>query len=100
MFIYHEGNEYRLHPTCEINLRTTMGLLARKITDNYINQNSEGMLLTAYSDKAGELARILEDKKSYNPLKISNGKIISGIVPLFPVNDFSHYAIWTEIQTI
>ena len=100
MFIYHEGNEYRLHPACEINLRTTMGLLARKITDNYINQNSEGMLLTAYSDKIGELAHILEDKKSSNPLRISNGKITSGIVPLFPVNDFSHYAIWTEIKTI
>ncbi|MBQ7489805.1 MAG: hypothetical protein IJT51_04725 [Bacteroidales bacterium] len=98
MFVYEEDNRFKLHPACEINLRSTMGILARKIADNHIDTNSSGVLLSAYSEKNGELAAALDAKQTAQPLEISNGKIISGCQPLFPVNNSSHYSIWIEVK--
>ena len=99
MFVYNENGQYHLHPACEINIRTTMGILAHEIEKNYIDENSEGVLLTSYSNKYSQLIDNLKNKSDKNPLVISNGKIISGVLPLIEVNEKSHYSIWIEINT-
>lgn len=45
MMIYQDDNEaYQLNPMVEINLRYTMGWLARRFYDNFMPSNSQGIL--------------------------------------------------------
>lgn len=45
MFIYEEAGEYRLAPVGELNVRMTMGLLARRLYDRYLYGNPQQIKL-------------------------------------------------------
>lgn len=44
MMIYRDGDEYRLAPCVEVNLRMTMGRVAHELTRRYLSDGHEGIM--------------------------------------------------------
>lgn len=49
LFLYHEQGKLALHPCVEINLRTTMGVLAHLVYERYLAPQAEGRFLLTKS---------------------------------------------------
>ena len=95
MLIYKAGNEYRLHPCVEINMRSNMGLLALRIQEKYIGDQSKGKFYIDFSAKEGSLySKHTKMASDYPPLFEAN-RLIKGYLPLCPVKEQSHY--WAYI---
>lgn len=91
MMLYTDDeNRTRLNPCVEINLRTTMGVVSSIIGDNYISENSSGLLSIEYL-KTANVSEIAEARQKSNPPRVSNGRILSGTIPLAPVYPGSKY---------
>jgi len=81
MFIARiEDGTYLVNPCVEINVRMTMGLLARKLFDGFRDRIGEGThsLSVEYRPKNGEITTF-----------VNNG----GAIPLHEVNEENHYAV-------
>ncbi len=89
---------YRLHPCVEINLRMNMGLVARRIYDNYIHPCSAGLFRVDYYPTAGEAGEAHEKMKQEQPATVSAGRILSGYIPLVPVTPHSQYRAWITVR--
>jgi hypothetical protein len=99
MLIYESGEQYRLHPCVEINLRYNMGFLALRLFENFMENTSTGFFHAEYCKIPGEVYRKHAVMKQRFPLRIaSNGKIASGYFPLCPVTEKSHYHAWGKIN--
>ena len=48
LFLYEDEGQIKLHPAVEINLRTTMGLLAHLAYERYLTPPEEGRFLIEY----------------------------------------------------
>lgn len=98
MMIYKKNEEYKLHPCVEINLRDNMGLLALRLSENYLEADAEGTFLTDFSSIEGEQeTRHIEMKKKY-PVLFSDGRIKSGYLSLCPVNEKTKYRAYVLIN--
>lgn len=97
MMIYKEGNEYKLHPCIEINVRTNMGILAINICKNYLHPDSKGMFYIDFnSEEKGIYESDLVMRTKY-PAIFSDGKIKSGYLSLCPVNNDTKYRAYILI---
>lgn len=97
MFLFDDGGKIGFNPCVEINLRTTMGIVARKIYDNFLAPNKRGEMRTIYYKDNSELIAEHSRKTKENPLQIRNGKIESGYFSLCPVYSDTHYLITIDI---
>jgi hypothetical protein len=90
MLIYkdNDGN-YAVHPFVELNMRSTLGLAAMKISKQFLHPASQGMLRIKYHvyNAEKEHQRMLEE----SPLKIEDNMIRSGYLSLCPVTTETHY---------
>lgn len=91
---FPEAPVYRIHPCVEINLRMNMGVVARLFHDRYVHPDSSGSFQISYCPTEGDAWRQHEQMAAANPLQIESGKIISGYMPLVPVNKRSCYRAW------
>ncbi|MCQ2286449.1 MAG: hypothetical protein MJZ76_06210 [Bacteroidales bacterium] len=98
MYIYQEENQYKLRPVCEMNIRTTMGVLARKLHNQFLHSETTATLSTHFSTLPQKLLNEYSEICQNNPLRIANQRIISGILPLIPITANSHYAIWVNVE--
>ncbi|KAA6333564.1 hypothetical protein EZS27_018037 [termite gut metagenome] len=89
---FADAPEYRIHPCVEVNLRMTMGVVARLFYDRYVQPEAEGVFRVNYSTSPNQLAaehlRLLNEY----PLQVSGGKIMAGYLSLAPITPYSHYA--------
>lgn len=91
MLIYREGNEFKLQPCLEINMRYNMGYLAYHLSKNLVAPDSKGKFYIDFSPKVGETySNYLQMKKEY-PAFLENEKLFYGYLPLAPVNKESRY---------
>lgn len=98
MMVYKEDEDYKLHPCVEINVRDNMGLLALKVSQNYLETDSEGTFYIDFSSMDGEQnSRDIQMKKEY-PVLFSNGKIKSGYLSLCPVNERTKYRAYILVE--
>jgi hypothetical protein len=97
MLVYNKNGAYLLHPCIEINLRMTMGLVARLFYDKFVDYNCLGHFYTDYFPSSAELQNDHIQRTKSMPLKTKNGKILSGYMALSPVSEHSHYRIRIEI---
>ncbi|KAA6320326.1 hypothetical protein EZS27_029885, partial [termite gut metagenome] len=89
---FADAPEYRIHPCVEVNLRMTMGVVARLFYDRYVQPEAEGIFSVNYFSSPNQLAaEHLRLFKEY-PLQVSGGKIIAGYLSLAPVTPHSQYA--------
>ena len=98
MMIYRENEEYKLHPCVEINVRDNMGLLALRISENYLEMDTEGTFFIDFCSVEGEQKnKHIEMKKKY-PVLFSNGRIKSGYLSLCPVNKKTKYRAYILVN--
>lgn len=89
---------YRIHPCVEVNLRMTMGMVARLFYDRYVHEGVSGFYRVAYHSSNRELQAEHERMKQF-PLTLSDGKISGGYLPLVPVTpqaQYTAYVLFTE----
>ncbi|MBQ4216234.1 MAG: hypothetical protein II663_08180 [Bacteroidales bacterium] len=86
MFVYQQDNEYFVHPCVEINLRMTMGMVARTFYDTFVEMGKTGTYLVEFHKDSGEISQDLQSS-----LVVKNGKIQNGCLFLTPSNANTHY---------
>lgn len=80
-----DDRTYAIYPHVEVNLRMTMGMVARYFYDRFVTPSSEGRLyIETYPSPADLQERATQDHKLY-PLNIRNGRIVAGCMELVPV---------------
>ena len=100
MFIYEENKQFKLHPCVEINLRTTMGYVARIFYDRFIHSESIGSFYINHLSGKQELWNMHCQKEKSLPLTIESDKLISGYFNLTPVYPQSKYSVHVEINKL
>lgn len=98
MFAYSEKGEIKLHPCVEINLRITMGYVARLFFDRFVAPDKSGRFYIDHTPVAGELQNDHQQRQANAPLVITNGFIQKGYFSLTPVHPHSGYRVRIEIE--
>lgn len=98
MFVYQEDNNIKIHPAVEINLRMTMGMLSRIITDRFIDAKSIGWLQMEFNPDKGVILKNHKKKQRQYPYKISNHRITEGYISLCPVFEDTNYCLSMKID--
>jgi hypothetical protein len=96
MMVYKSGHGYRLHPCVEINLRMTMGMVARIFYDNFVKPGYKGRFYVDYYANPIELYN--HHRQQESTLQTTNGRIIKGYLSLAPITENTHYRIRAEID--
>lgn len=93
MMVYRDviKEKYELHPCVEINLRMSMGMVARLLYQQYIYPDSWGWFKIDY--RTGKGTQLMSQKEQCHsmPLVRKEGKIYSGYCSLSPVNENTNY---------
>ena len=99
MIIYKDkcSDKYRINPCIEINMRMTMGLIARKFYDKYI-KTGRGVFSIVYSDKPMEIYLKDKEMKDKYPLVIKNDSINSGYISLNKITNTTKYGAFVIID--
>ncbi|MDR3341043.1 MAG: hypothetical protein LBT25_13335 [Candidatus Symbiothrix sp.] len=93
MLVYKSGNQFRLHPCVEINMRKSMGYLSIRLYENFIHPGSQGKFFVEYfRNPQILLEKHLALQKQY-PLQIESNRICSGYLNLCPVNEQTNYQV-------
>ncbi len=88
---------YCLQPCVEINMRMNMGMVARIFHDRYLHTGAEGRFAVDYCKKPGSALSFHEKMQRESPLKVENGKILSGYLSLTPVAKTTNYIAYVHI---
>ncbi len=97
MIIYKEGSELKINPAIELNLRMTMGMVARVFYDRYMEEGTKGWFTIEHAH-TGELHSDYCAKKSEHPVVMKEGKIHSGYVSLCPITKDTEYAVTVLVE--
>ena len=81
-----------VHPCVELNLRTTMGVVAMRLGDRYLAQGTRGVFNVTYHKAPISVREWVGEQAKRNPLKMSGGKIVSGFLSLVPVLPTARYS--------
>jgi len=98
MFAFRENDTVKLHPCVEINLRMTMGCVARIFYDKFVQQEAIGRFYIDHMSSKKALFANHNSKYHSMPLQIENGRIQSGYFSLTPVTEQSLYRVSIEIS--
>ena len=97
MFVFRWKDEIFLHPCVEFNLRMTMGLVARRFYDNFVEKGRTGMFTVDFAKTTNMLLQDFERRKNEKPLDVKQWKIQRGYLPLTPIFPNTLYAVNVEI---
>ena len=96
MFVYSEdiiGSEdikYKINPAVELNLRMTMGMVARVIYDRCVIKGGKGLFSIDHLPP-GQLLRDHNKQMLENPIIIEEGRFKKGYFSLCPITDNTVY---------
>ncbi|WP_044263379.1 hypothetical protein [Bacteroides timonensis] len=92
------GYPYAVHPHVEVNVRMTMGMVARQLYDNFVAPGSKGIFNVDNFPSAEALrAQHEQDTRDY-PLVVEDGRIVSGYLSLVPVTPQSRYRAYVRVE--
>lgn len=97
MMICRVDDSYKIHPCVEINLRMSMGMVARLLFDRYLHPGAQGVFRVSYASSAAGATAEEERLSAEFPLQLSGGSILSGYLPLVPVTGRSQYRAWVQV---
>lgn len=80
-----------LHPCVEINMRMNMGVLSTILTERFLAKGSHAIFSIDYYPANEDLQLFISQTSTENPLVTDNKKIISGFMPLIPINNTNNY---------
>lgn len=99
MLVYYKADKsLGIHPCIEINMRYTMGLVALRISQKYLAPKAIGDMHITYESVSGEAYEYHRLMENAYPLKIQNGKIRAGYLPLCPVTKDTHYRAYILVM--
>ncbi len=87
MMLYKDQDNIYLHPCVEINFRHTMGWLAMELYRNHFQENISGSFQIEFNKNSLENYENHLKMKKLHPLIIREGKLVSGYLPLCPINE-------------
>ena len=82
---------FGIYPTVEINLRMTMGMVARLFYDRFVVDGTQGEMRIDHITENGNLLADDADKKIKYPLTIIENRIQKGYLSLCPITEGTHY---------
>ena len=97
MMVYRDGGELLVNPAVEINLRMTMGMVARTVYDRHVAAGKKGWFHIGHQPP-GLLAAQDREMRTHMPLKTDGNRIASGYCPLVPVTESSVYTAFIIID--
>lgn len=83
-----------LHPAVEMNVRCTMGVVARCIHDRAVHPASTGRFVIAHAPSAALLAAQQEALARAHPAVVADGRWRAGFFPLTPLGPSSRFAAY------
>ncbi|WP_321335394.1 hypothetical protein [uncultured Bacteroides sp.] len=89
---------FRIHPCVEVNLRMNMGIVARRFYDRYVQPEKTGTFCIDYTAIQGEALTIHREKLRLHPLRVIQGRVLSGYLSLTPVTRQTSYSAWVLIE--
>ncbi len=99
MLLYEQADHtLAIHPCVEINMRYTMGMVALKLYQRYIDPKSTGYYVISFNKDKGDALKMHEKQTLNEPLLIHNGKIKQGYLSLCPINNETHYRAYLSIK--
>lgn len=98
MLIYNENGHYLVNPMIEINLRMTMGMVARRFFDAFVCESSTGIFRIDHFDTADEWQAHCHTMQQRAPLKIIGHRIQSGYITLCPITPHTKYGVSVLIE--
>lgn len=99
MILYrNETGDILLHPCIELNLRMSMGMVARTIANRYLAPQSQGTYHVEYMPQNEHLTVLHNTLSQQHPLRIENGKIVSGFLALTPIATDTHYIAYIIVM--
>lgn len=87
-----------LHPCIELNLRMSMGMVARIIADRYLSASSSGIYRVDYQPDSAALQQLHNTLRASHPLCIHNQRVVEGYLPLTPITPHSHYVAYIVVK--
>ena len=91
MMVYQQDEQYHIDPAVELNLRMTMGMVARLFYDRYVAPGHKGWF---YIDNVPQgLFRDHRRLMEEFPLVTENGRITSGYLSLCPIEMNTQYRV-------
>ena len=91
MMVCETDEGCRVQPCVEINLRMNMGMVARIFHDRYLQPGTEGQFVVDYFKKPDDALSFHQKMQRNSPLRVENGKIVSGYLSLTPVTADTRY---------
>lgn len=92
------GYPYAIHPHVEVNVRMTMGMVARQFYDHFVASGSKGVFhVDNYPSAEALRAQHEQDMRDY-PLVVEDGRIVSGYLSLVPVTPQSRYRAYVRVE--
>ncbi|MBO7318262.1 MAG: hypothetical protein J6U43_06055, partial [Bacteroidales bacterium] len=87
-----------LHPCIELNLRMSMGMVARIIADRYLAPTAQGTYHVHYETDTARLHALDQQLSEQNPLQIEHSKITRGYLALTPILPDTHYCAYINVK--
>lgn len=98
MMIYDNGDDYRLNPCMEVNMRMNMGVVSRIFFDRFVSPESKGVYRVAFFKQQGEAWRFHCEMQAKHSLRVENGRILRGYIALSPVTHENRYIAYATID--
>lgn len=99
MILYRNAKgEIVLHPCIELNLRMSMGMVARIIADRYLLTEGKGAYRVEYNKDTNQLIELHNELQQQYPLQTVDHKIASGYLALTPIEAESHYMAYIIVE--
>lgn len=100
MFVYEDEDGFCLDPVVEINMRMTMGMVARVIYDKYVSKDSEGSFVVEHK-LPGRLFVNHQWHERHEKMEYdSAGKMVHGYLSLCPVTPNTLYRASVNLERI
>ena len=91
MFIYRGKEGFMLNPVVEINLRMTMGMVARVLYDRHVSPGSEGMFMVEHKTPGRLMVHHQWQEQNEKMEYDVEGRLMKGYMSLCPVTENSLY---------
>ena len=88
----------RIHPCVEINVRHTMGIVARRLYDKYIEPGKTGYYAIIRQNTTDDLRKWNQSQTQAFPSTISNGKIAQGFGSLTPIEEKTVFQVYVVVE--
>ena len=93
-----EGHTYTVNPCVEINLRMNMGVVAHTLCNRFVVPDGKGFFSIEYFPTHEALLKQHVRDVREHPLRVEQGLVVSGYLPLVPVTPRSRYRAFVRVK--